>query len=78
MSETRHFKVRAWLDGTNELSVEIKPTAGEEDAVVSVRPKGSRRIYTGLLSELALVVAARHAKALAASNGIAVPRARRR
>lgn len=73
----RRFKVRAKLDGKDMLTVEIKPTAGGEDAVVSVRPKHSRIEYTGMLSEVALFVAARHAKALAAQAGIAVPVARK-
>lgn len=71
------FNVRARLDGQHELTVELKVTAGEEDAVMSVRPKHSRRIYTALLSEVALIVAARDAKRVAMSNGIAVPRPRK-
>lgn len=71
------FKVRARLDGQDELTVELKVTAGEEDAVVAVRPKHSSRVYTMLLSEVALIVAARHAKALLAQQGVPVPRARR-
>jgi hypothetical protein len=73
----RRFKVRARLDGKDLLTVEIKPTAGGEDAVVSVRPKHSRLEYTGMLSDVALFIAARHAKALVAQSGIAVPTARK-
>jgi hypothetical protein len=67
------FNVRARLDGQNEVTVELKVTAGEEDAVVSVRPKHSRRVYTAMLSEVALIVAARHVKALMAQAGLPVP-----
>ena len=73
----RRFKVRARLDGKDLLTVEIKPTAGGEDAVISVRPKHSRIEYTGLLSEVALIVAARHAKVLVAQAGINVPKSRK-
>ena len=60
------FKVKTHLDGQSEVTVEIKVTAGGEDAVVGVRPKHSRLEYTGLLSVVAQFVAARHAKELAA------------
>ena len=73
----RRFKVRARLDGKDEVTVEIKPTAGGEDAVVSVRPKHSRMEYTGMLSDAALYIAAKHAKALAAQAGIAIPHSRK-
>ena len=79
MSEGRvvHLDVRAHLDGQNEIGITLTETAGGEDFVVAVRPKGKRLVYTGMLSDVALIVAARHAKALAAANGINVPRARR-
>ena len=79
MSEGRvaRFQVRAHLDGQSELTVEMVEHAGGEDFTVNVRPKGSRVVYTGLLSDVALIVASRHAKAVAAARGIAVPRARR-
>jgi hypothetical protein len=73
----RRFKIKAKLDGADEVTVEIKPTAGDNDAIVSVRPKHQRIVYTGLLSDVALIVAARHCKALAAQQGIAVPTARK-
>lgn len=73
----RRFKVALKLDGASEATVEIKPTAGGTDAVVSVRPKHKRIVYTGMLSDVAGIVAARHAKALVAQEGIAVPQARK-
>jgi hypothetical protein len=73
----RRFKVMVKLDGTSEVTVEITPTAGKTDAVVAVRPKHKRIVYTGLLSDVALIVASRHAKALAAANGISVPKPRK-
>jgi hypothetical protein len=78
MSEGRvvHLDVKAHLDGQNEIGVTLTETT-QGDYVVAVRPKGKRLVYTGLLSDVALIVAARHAKALAAQNGIAVPRPRK-
>jgi hypothetical protein len=73
----RRFKVLTKLDGASEVTVEIKPTAGETDAVVSVRAKHQRMVYTGLLSDVAQFIAHRHAKAIAAANGISVPRPRK-
>jgi hypothetical protein len=73
----RRFKVAVKLDGASEVTVEITPTAGKTDAVVAVRPKHKRIVYTGLLSDVALIVASRHAKALAAANGISVPKPRK-
>ena len=64
------------LDGQREASVTLTETP-QGDYVVAVRPKGKRLVYTALLSDVALIVAARHAKFLAAQNGIAVPKARR-
>lgn len=77
MSSVRRFKVRARLDGQDTVTVEIKPTAGGEDALVSVRPKYSKREYTALLSDVALIVAAKHAKAMLAAQGIRPPMARK-
>ncbi len=79
MSEGRvaRFHVRTHLDGKSEATVELVEHAGGEDFTVSVRPKHSRMEYTGLLSDVAQFIAARHAKALAAAQGINVPKARR-
>lgn len=73
----RRFHVDTKLDGKSSVTVEIKPTAGGTDAVVSVRPKGKRTVYTGMLSDAVQFIAARHAKALAAQAGIAVPQSRK-
>ena len=78
MAETRHFTVDTFLDGASSINIEIVPCAGRNDAVVSVRPKGRHIVYTGMLSDVALIVASRHAKALAAANGHNVPKAGRR
>lgn len=48
------------------------------DFTVSVRPKGKRRIYRALLSDVALYVAAKDTKATLAAQGLTVPRAGRR
>lgn len=79
MSEGRvaRFRVRVHMDGKPEATVEVTEKAGGEDFVVGVRPLGSRLEYTLLLSEVALIVQARHAKFLAAQKGINVPKARR-
>jgi hypothetical protein len=71
------FKVDVRIDAATSATVEIKATAGKTDAVVSVRPKHSRVVYTGMLSDVAQIVAARHAKALLAQAGINVPQARK-
>ena len=71
------FKVMVRLDTAPMVTVEIKKTAGGTDAVVSVRPKHSRRVYTGMLSDVALIVAARDAKAALAAQGVPVPMARK-
>ena len=73
----RRFKVACKLDGANEVTVEIVPTAGKTDAVISVRPKHKRTVYTGLLSDVALIVASRHAKKLVMDGGGTVPMARK-
>jgi hypothetical protein len=73
----RRFKVACKLDGADEVTVEITPTAGRSDAIVSVRPKHKRNVYSGLLSDVASIVAARHAKAILAQQGIPVPAPRR-
>lgn len=77
MSEGRvaRFRVRTHLDGQNEATVELTERAGGGDFVVAVRPLHSRIEYTGLLSDVAQIVAARHAKALAAQRGVTVPKA---
>ncbi len=69
----RRFKVQAKLDGANEVTVEITPTAGGTDAVVTVRPKHKRVKYSGLLSWAALAVANHDAKLKAQAMGINVP-----
>lgn len=71
------FRIRCVLDGKREVTVELTEHAGGEDYTVSVRPLGARIEYTGLLSDVAQFVAARHAKALVAARGIAVPQARK-
>jgi hypothetical protein len=80
MSENRvvHLDVttNVHLDGKSEVGVTITTTPAG-DAVVEVRPKGRHIAYTGLLSDLVMVVAARHAKALAAANGSPIPRPRK-
>lgn len=73
----RRFKVACKLDGASEATVEITPTAGKTDAVVAVRPKHKRIVYSGLLSDVAMIVAARHAKAVVAAQGINVPKPRK-
>jgi len=71
------FHVLTHLDGVGEVTVEVKATAGKTDAVVSVRPKHKRVVYTGLLSDVAQFVAARHAKAMVAARGLPIPKARK-
>ena len=80
MSEGRvaRFRVRTHLDGQNEVTVELTEHASGEDFTVTVRPKHSRREYTGLLSDVAQIVASRDAKATVKAQGITVPRAGRR
>jgi hypothetical protein len=72
------FRVNVHLDGKSEATVELVEHAGGGDYTVSVRPLGVRREYTGLLSEVAGIVAARHVKALLAQQGVNVPKARKR
>ena len=78
MSEGRvvHLSVPVHLDGQSEVSVELTETP-KGDFVVACRPKGKRIVYTGLLSDVVLIVASRHAKALAAAKGVAIPKPRR-
>jgi hypothetical protein len=64
------------LDGQREVSVTLTETV-RGDFVVAVRPKGKRIVYTALLSEVAMIVAARHAKMLAQAAGTPVPKPRR-
>ncbi len=71
-----HIDVPCHLDGQSEVGVTLTETP-RGDYVVSVRPKGKHIVYSGLLSEVALIVAARHCKALAAAKGIPVPKPRR-
>lgn len=72
-----HLTVRVPnLDGQKEASVDLTETPAG-DFVIGVRPKGRRILYTGLLSDVAMIVASRHAKALAAAQGTPVPKARR-
>jgi hypothetical protein len=71
-----HLDVPAHLDGQSVVGVTLTETV-RGDFVIAVRPKGRHIVYTGLLSEVALIVAARHCKALAASKGIPVPKAGR-
>lgn len=83
MSEGRvvHLTVKApvgkRLDGQTEMTVTLTETPAG-DYVVGVRPKGRRLEYTEMMWTLGEIVAARHAKALAQAQGIAVPRARKR
>lgn len=78
MSRVSRFRIATHLDGKAEVTVEIRYDEVKRDGVVSIRPLHSRVEYTGLLSDAAQFVAARHAKALAAANGITVPRPRGR
>ena len=78
MSEGRviHLKVPVHLDGQSEVGVTLTETP-KGDFVIACRPKGKRIEYTGLMSEVVLIVAARHAKALAAAAGHPIPRPRK-
>lgn len=71
------FRIRCSMDGKPEVTVELTEHAGGEDYTVSVRPLGARIEYTGLLSDVAKIVQARHAKAIVASRGLPVPKPRR-
>jgi hypothetical protein len=71
-----HLDVPCHLDGQSVVGVTLTETA-RGDFVVAVRPKGKHIVYTGLLSEVAAIVAARHAKALVASRGLPIPKPRR-
>lgn len=75
MSEGRvaRFRVKVHMDGKPEATVEIVEHAGGEDYTVSVRPLHSRMEYRANLSDVALIVQARHAKWLAQQQGITVP-----
>jgi hypothetical protein len=67
-SRVARFRVRAHLDGRTECMVQIRATAGGDDAVVFVRPLRSRMKYSWLLSDVVLMVAMRHVKALQAKG----------
>jgi hypothetical protein len=56
--------VEAHLDGKSTIGITLTETP-RGDYVFAVRPKGSRLVYTGMLSEAALGVAYRHARGLA-------------
>ncbi len=73
----RRFKVDMKLDGASAVTVEITPTAGGTDALFAVRPKHKRMKYTLMLSEVTLMAVARASKQMLASQGIAVPMARK-
>ena len=64
------------LDGQKEVSITLTETPAG-DYVIAVRPKGKHMLYTGLMSDVAMFIAAKHAKFLAQQNGISVPRARK-
>ena len=72
-----HIKVPVQnLDGCKEASVELRETP-TGDFVIGVRPKGRRIEYTGLMSDVVMIVASRHAKALLSAQGIGIPKARK-
>lgn len=71
------FKIRTHIDGQHEATVELREHASGEDFTVLVWPKHSRREYSALLSDVAQIVVARHVKAMLASQGKPVPKARR-
>jgi hypothetical protein len=75
--ESMKFHVDVRIDRATSATVEVKATAGKTDAIVSVRPKHSRVVYTGRLSDVAEIVVARHCKAMLAGAGITVPAARK-
>ena len=79
MSEGRvaRFRVKVHMDKAPEATVELTEHASGDDYTVSVRPLHSRIEYTGLLSDVALIVQARHVKALASAAGRPVPKPRR-
>jgi hypothetical protein len=62
MGSIRRFKLAYHLDGANAVTVEMKETAAGGDWVVSVRPKGKRRVYTGLLTHAIEGIVYRDAK----------------
>ena len=66
MSEGRvvHLDVPLHLDGKSTVGITLTETP-KGDYVFAVRPKGSRLIYTGMLSDSALGIAYRHASKLA-------------
>jgi hypothetical protein len=64
------------LDGQTELTITLTETPAG-DYVVGVRPKGKRLEYTEMLWTVGEIVAARHAKMLAAQAGIKVPQQRK-
>jgi hypothetical protein len=63
------------LDGQAEASFTL--IEAPRDFILTIRAKHQRNTRSVLLSEVALMVAARHSKFLAQQNGIAVPRPRR-
>lgn len=63
------------VDGQNEASITL--TEAGRDFIIGVRGKHQRTVHEGLMSDVALFVAARHSKYLAQQNGIAVPKPRR-
>lgn len=78
MSEGRvvHLDIPVHLDGQSEVGVTLTETP-KGDYVIACRPKGKRVVYTGLMSDVVLIVAAKHAKFLAAQQGIPIPKPRR-
>lgn len=73
------FRVLGVLIGKqgDAATVTIKMNDTGTDGAFTVRPRYSRDTYTRPLSDVAQIVAARHAKFLAAQRGINVPRPRR-
>lgn len=72
------FRVQGVLVDKAEVEATVEIKLGDDGrGTFTVRPLRSRDTYTRPLSDVALIVAARHAKFLAQAKGINVPQARK-
>jgi hypothetical protein len=72
-----HIKdVPARVEGSHLVNFQLTETP-RGDYVVTLWAKGKRTEYRELLSELAQIIEARHARRVAEAQGIKVPRPRR-
>jgi len=72
-----HLTVAEDVDLDEQTEASITLAEGVRDFRVTIRAKHQRTVYEVALSDVALMVAARHSKFLASQQGISVPRPRR-